>query len=232
MPNFILLSQPTLAPSDRASVRGRPALAESADRIRLEGAFGPSWIASLCAELADRNLSIDRAHAMRTPNQTWVAELNVEVVVGIEALAAVADQAATETPDPLSIPYVELAEAGAPDASDPLALAHFEIEETSAHGGTLKLTIEAEDGLGLLGSLLSQLAMLFLFPIEMHIETREGRAYDSFWLGTVGATSPGSRMRDSLDRVLRRAIKPDVRRFRAGPRAATCDGLSRRAKPR
>jgi hypothetical protein len=167
-------------------------------RIRLEGAFGPSWIASLCAELADRNLSIDRAHAMRTPNQTWVAELNVEVVPGE------AGQAAT---DPLSIPYVELAEAGAPDASDPLALSRFEIEETTAHGGTLKLTIEGEDSLGLLGSLLSQLAMLFLFPIEMHIETREGRAYDSFWLGTVGATSPGPRVRDSLDRVLRRATK-------------------------
>ena len=166
-------------------------------RIRLEGTFGPSWIASLCAELADRSLSIDRAHAMRTPNQTWVAELNVEVVAGADT-------------DPMSIPYVELAEAGAPDASDPLSLSHFEIEETTAHGGTLKLTIEGRDSLGLLGSLLSQLAMLFLFPIEMHIETREGRAHDSFWLGTVGATSPGPRVRDSLDRVLRRAVKSEA----------------------
>jgi hypothetical protein len=160
-------------------------------RIRLEGAFGPSWIASLCAELADRDISIDRAHAMRTLNQTWVAELNV---------VALAD-----TEDPLAIPYVDLAEAGAPDASDPLALESYEIEETTAHGGTLKLTVEGPDSLGLLGSLLSQLAMLFLFPIEMHIETREGRVFDSFWLGTVGATSPGPRIRDSLDRVLRRA---------------------------
>lgn len=160
-------------------------------RIRLEGAFGPSWIASLCAELADRSISIDRAHAMRTLNQTWVAELNVV------ALA--------EAEDPLAIPYVDLAEAGAPDASDPLALESYEIEETAAHGGTLKLTVEGPDSLGLLGSLLSQLAMLFLFPIEMHIETRDGRAFDSFWLGTVGATSPGPRIRDSLDRVLRRA---------------------------
>jgi hypothetical protein len=40
----------------------------------------------------------------------------------------------------------------------------------------------------------------------MHIETRNGRAYDSFWLGTVGATSPGQRIRDSLDRVLSRAL--------------------------
>lgn len=160
-------------------------------RIRLEGAFGPAWIASLCAELADRSISIDRAHAMRTLNQTWVAELNVVALADAE--------------DPLAIPYVDLAEAGAPDASDPLALEAYEIEETAAHGGTLKLTVEGPDSLGLLGSLLSQLAMLFLFPIEMHIETRDGRVFDSFWLGTVGATSPGPRIRDSLDRVLRRA---------------------------
>jgi hypothetical protein len=183
-------SRVTLAPSDRAwsevTVTG-----EAAYRIRLEGAFGPSWISSLCAELADRQVSIDRAHAMRTPNQTWVAELNVIALPGAE--------------DPLSIGYVELAEAGAPDASDPLRLDRYTIEETPAHGGTLMLTIEAADSLGLLGSLLSQLAMLFLFPIEMHIETRSGRAYDSFWLGTVGATSPGPRIRDSLDRVLARA---------------------------
>ena len=162
-------------------------------RIRLEGAFGPAWIASLCAELADRKLSIQRAHAMRTPNQTWVAELTVEALAGAD--------------DPLRVPYVELAEAGAPDASDPLLLEHFSVEETEAHGGALKLTIEAADSLGLLGSLLSQLAMLFLFPLEMHIETRGGRAYDSFWLGTVGATSPGRRVRDSLQRVLARARK-------------------------
>jgi hypothetical protein len=164
---------------------------EQAYRIRLEGAFGPSWIASLCAELADRQISIDRAHAMRTVHQTWVAELNVLALPGAD--------------DPLAIPYVELAEAGAPDASDPLALESYTIEETPAHGGTLKLTVEGKDSLGLLGSLLSQCAMLFLFPIEMHIETREGRVYDCFWLGTVGAASPGPRIRDSLHRVLGRA---------------------------
>lgn len=182
-------SRVTLAPSDRAWSEVTKT-GDSAYRIRLEGPFGPSWIAGLCAELADRQISIDRAHAMRTLNQTWVAELNVIALPGAE--------------DPLKIGYVELAEAGAPDASDPLRLDSYSVEETGAHGGALKLTIEAADSLGLLGSLLSQLAMLFLFPIEMHIETRNGRAYDSFWLGTVGATSPGPRIRDALERVLAR----------------------------
>ncbi|MDB4974150.1 MAG: hypothetical protein JWN48_2491 [Myxococcaceae bacterium] len=180
----------TLAPSDRAWSEVTQT-GEGAYRIRLEGAFGPSWIASLCAELADRQISIDRAHAARTFNQTWVAELNVLALPGAE--------------DPLAIAYIELAEAGAPDASDPLRLHAYTIEETLAYGGSLKLTLEAEDTLGLLGTLLSQLAMLFLFPIEMHIETRNGRAHDSFWLGTVGATTPGMRVRQSLDRMLSRA---------------------------
>ncbi|MDB4989673.1 MAG: hypothetical protein JWN04_4851 [Myxococcaceae bacterium] len=183
-------SRVTLAPSDRAWSEVTQTSA-GAYRIRLEGSFGPSWIASLCAELADRQISIDRAHATRTINQTWVAELNVLALPGAE--------------DPLAIAYVELAESGAPDASDPLKLHGYTIEETGAHGGTLKLTLEAEDSLGLLGSLLSQLAMLFLFPIEMHIETRDGRAQDSFWLGTVGASSPGPRVQQALHRVLSRA---------------------------
>jgi hypothetical protein len=127
---------------------------------------------------------------MRTTNQTWVAELNVDALPGAE--------------DPLAIPSVELAEAGAPDASDPLRLVRFEIEETSAHGGSLQLTVVAVDSLGLLGSLLSQLAMLFLFPVEMHIETSDGHAHDVFWLCTVGS-SPGPRLRDSLERMLSRA---------------------------
>jgi len=180
----------TLSPADRAWSEVTQT-GEHTYRIRLEGSFGPSWIASLCAELADRQISIDRAHAMRTINQTWIAELNVVALSGAD--------------DPLEVPYVELAEAGAPDASDPLKLTSYRIEETTAHGGALNLTVEADDSLGLLGSLLSQLAMLFLFPVEMHIETRGGRAYDTFWLGTVGATSPGARIRDSLDRVLARA---------------------------
>jgi hypothetical protein len=180
----------TLAPAQRAWSEVS-STGNASYRIRLEGAFGPSWIASLCAELAARRISIDRAHALRTLNQTWIAELNVIALPGAE--------------DPQELPIIELADAGAPDARGPLTLCNYEIEETSAHGGTLRLTIEAEDGLGLLGALLSQLAMLFLFPVEMHIETREGRAYDSFWLGTVGATSPGPRIRDSLSRVLERA---------------------------
>ncbi|HEX5661590.1 MAG TPA: hypothetical protein VFX59_30580 [Polyangiales bacterium] len=182
----------TLAPASQSKAWSEVSqTGDTSYRIRLEGPFGPAWIASLCAELADRQISIDRAHAMRTSNQTWVAELNVEALPGAA--------------DPLAIAYVELAEAGAPDASDPLKLLKFEIEETSAHGGSLQLTVEAEDSLGLLGSLLSQLAMLFLFPVEMHIETSEGRAHDVFWLCTVGA-SPGPRLRDAASRVLSRAL--------------------------
>src|SRR5690606_22858518 len=108
------LSSPrlTVAPEQRAWSEVSQ-VGEASYRIRLEGAFGPSWIASLCAELAERCLSIDRAHALRTATQTWIAELNVIALAGAD--------------DPLSLAYVELAEAGAPDARGPLRLLDYRI---------------------------------------------------------------------------------------------------------
>jgi hypothetical protein len=52
------------------------------------------------------------------------------------------------------------------------------------------LTLESEDSLGLLGGVLGALASCGLFPVEMHIETREGRAYDSLWLAGAGGARP------------------------------------------
>src|SRR5690349_6899362 len=117
----------TLAPSDRAWSEVTQTGADSY-RIRLEGEFGPAWIAGLCAELANRQISIDRAHAARTYNQTWVAELNVVALAGAT--------------DPLTMAYVELAENGVPNASEPLRLLGYRVDETTAHGGTLRLTLE------------------------------------------------------------------------------------------
>ena len=54
------------------------------------------------------------------------------------------------------------------------------------------LTLEAADSLGLLGALLGGLAELELFPLELHIETRAGRAYDSLWLAGAAGTPPAA----------------------------------------
>jgi UTP:GlnB (protein PII) uridylyltransferase len=67
------------------------------------------------------------------------------------------------------------------------------------------LTLEAVDSLGLLGSLLSAFAQLGLFPDELHIETRDGRAYDCIWLSAAGGVPPTALARDRAAQLLRRS---------------------------
>ena len=81
----------------------------------------------------------------------------------------------------------------------------FDLVQTDAHGGTLCLTLEADDVLGLLGTLLTQLANICLCAVEMHIETRAGRAHDQVWLATVDGCQPTETHRDELDQLLRGA---------------------------
>jgi hypothetical protein len=84
----------------------------------------------------------------------------------------------------------------------------YEVAETADHGGTLRLTLEAEDALGLLGSLLDELAQLSLFPLEVHIETRASRAYDCLWLAAKGRTPPSTGAKEALQRVLASSTRP------------------------
>lgn len=137
-------------------------------RLRLGGAFQNAWLASLTGRLAERHLSIDHIHARLSGDDIWIAELHLLALRG--------------APDPSSIHYVELAQHPEPAPTTPFELDSFRLIESRDYGGTLMLSLEAKDSLGLLGSLLGSLARLGLLPIEMHIETREGRAYDSLWL--------------------------------------------------
>jgi hypothetical protein len=168
-------------------------LGEDAFRLRLGGLLHTAWMVALCNQLAHRRISIDRAHA-RLTHDVWIAELRL---VGLPGAA-----------DPSSLPYFELLEShDAPPAAS-LALDSYQVVETGDHGGTLMLTIEAEDALGLLGSLLDVLARLSLFPIEVHIETRSGRAYDCLWLAAAGRAPPPAGAKDALQQVLASCARP------------------------
>lgn len=156
-------------------------------RLRLGGAFGSGWLARLCRGLANQRISIERAHAMRAPNDAWNVELHVECLAGASAVTG--------------LPLLQLVAADAP-ASGPLEIERYELVSSAAHGGTLQLTIEAADTLGLLGSLLLQLEKLDLYPIEMHIETRNGRAEDQLWLYTDRAPRPTDSQLKALETVL------------------------------
>lgn len=128
---------------------------------------------------------------MRAPNQTWSAELHVLALAG--------------APHPDSLPIVELLAAEMHEIA-PLELDRYRLTASTAHGGSLHLVIEAADSLGLLGALLAQLATLGLFPIEMHIETRAGRAEDSLWLFTPDSLRPSPEQQLALEQVLAAAV--------------------------
>jgi hypothetical protein len=167
------------------------ALSDTSYRLRLGGAFGSGWLARLCRGLASQRISIERAHAMRAPNDAWNVELHVDCLSGAAPVSGV--------------PLLQLLAADAPE-SGPLELERYQLVPSTAHGGTLQLTIEAEDTLGLLGSLLAQLAKLGLYPIEMHIETRNGRAEDQLWLYTDRAPQPSAEQQTVLEAVLAAAV--------------------------
>lgn len=158
-------------------------------RVRLGGSLRPAWLATLCVGLADRRLSIHQAHARRSSDGLWMAELTAIALAG--------------APDPNIIPYIDLASADVTHTPGSLKLDACTAIESRDHGGTLLLELEADDTLGLLGSILASLATLMLFPIEMHIETRAGRAYDALWLAGMGGNAPSSRAVDALQRMLR-----------------------------
>ena len=153
-------------------------LADGAFRVRMGGPFPTAWLSILSTHLAERNVSIDHTHARHT-DELWIAEFHLIALQG--------------APDLLSMDYIELALSAIAGSAGPFALDSYRLLESRDYGGTLMLTLEARDSLGLLGSLLSALAELDLYPLELHIETRNGRAYDSIWLARAGGSPPSAR---------------------------------------
>ncbi len=164
-------------------------LEQTSFRIRMGGLVGSASMARLSRGLARRQISIVSVHAKLDHDDTWIAELHVESLPG--------------GADPRSLVYVELADGDDDPLPSPLPpLVATDMAASPDHGGTLLLTVEAEDNLGLLGSLLAALAELSLFPVEMHIDTRAGRAHDKLWLCDASGESPSPAALEALRRLL------------------------------
>jgi hypothetical protein len=166
-------------------------------RIRLGGMLRASWMVGVCNGLAQRGVSIDRAHARRLAHDgTWIAELHVV--------------APPDAADPLNYPLIAFAEAEPAEAASPLALSEYRLIESTDHAGTLRLTFRARDSVGLLASLLAAFASLSLLPVEMHIETRDDEAHDTLWLTSTTKhrpSTPSEADRRALDALLKRAVQ-------------------------
>lgn len=157
------------------------------------GPFGPTWIARLANGLASMHNSIERAHATRTRDGEWTAEL---AIASLDAHA-----------NPELIPFLELVESASVPDRKSLAISRYDLRHVREHGGTLKLTLEADDVLGFLGNLLASLAMIGLFPVELVVETRSRRAHDVLYLGGVGGVDPSEQARVALDRLMVASVR-------------------------
>ncbi|HET7544592.1 MAG TPA: hypothetical protein VFK05_32200 [Polyangiaceae bacterium] len=166
-------------------------LARASFRVRLGGPFRGAWLAHLSSRLAEQQISIDHVHARLSGDQIWIAELHL---LGHDARQ-----------DPLGIDYAALAEETDIQTKPVFVIDSYRLLESRDYGGTLMLTLEAPDSLGLLGSLLTRLALLGLVPVELHIETTAGRAFDSLWLRAAGGGAPTSDLRDAVAQVLDRS---------------------------
>jgi hypothetical protein len=169
-------------------------LAPSSFRVRLGGPFRGAWLANLSSRLADRQISIDHVHACLTADYIWIAELHL--------------LGPGQGKGPLDIDYVALAAETDVSTEPAFAIDSYRLLESRDYGGTLMLMLEAPDSLGLLGSLLTRLALLGLVPVELHIETKAGRAYDSLWLCAAGGGPPASDAHDAVAQILDRSC-PD-----------------------
>lgn len=169
--------------------------ASGGHKIRLAGEFRTGFLVSLCAGLAERRISIEQAHARREHDGAWIAELKVKPLPGAV--------------DPKLVPCLEIAQNASPALCPmPKVLTDYRVADTFAHGGTLRLELEAPDALGLLGGLLSALAQLRLHPIELNIATRAGRAYDTLWLVTDTGHPPTAMQRAAVLSMLDRSKLP------------------------
>jgi hypothetical protein len=166
-------------------------LAASSFRVRLGGPFRGAWLANLGCRLAEQHVSIDYVHARLTSQSIWIAELHL---LSFE-----------HGKSPLDVDYVALAKETDISTEPVFSIDSYRLLESRAYGGTLMLTLEAPDSLGLLGSLLTRFALLGLVPVELHIETRAGRAYDSLWLCATGGGPPTDDTRDAALQVLDRS---------------------------
>jgi hypothetical protein len=165
-------------------------LAPSSFRVRLGGPFRGAWLANLSCRLAEQRVSIDHVHARLTADYIWIAELHLLGLGGT---------------DPLGIDYAALAEETDVSTKPAFSIDSYRLLDSRDYGGSLMLTLEAPDSLGLLGSLLTRLALLGLVPVELHIETKAGRAYDSLWLCATGGGPPPGDARDAVAQVLDRS---------------------------
>jgi hypothetical protein len=161
--------------------------------VRVWGNLGPFWADAFALGLSGMRISILRGFARQDGAGRWIADF---------LLAPGPD-----APDPSTLDFLALA-FGPPSAWDggPIILSQYALDGSPDVGPSLYLEVRGPDRLGFLGSLLRQLARLGLAPREMLITTRDGEAFDRFFLKTVSGALPSEEVRRALEERLDAAV--------------------------
>jgi hypothetical protein len=170
--------------------------------IRVWGSLGPFWADSFSLALSHARIGISRGFARQDGAGRWIADFLLSP--------------AADAPDPSTLDFLSLA-SGAASTHDggPIVLSHYALDGSPDIGPALYLEVRGPDRLGFLGSLLRALARFELSPREMLITTRDGEAFDRFFLKTLSGGVPAEEVRCALESKLDAA----VRASRAAPPA-------------
>lgn len=161
--------------------------------VRIWGSLGPFWADTFSLGLANAQISILRGFARQDGGGRWIADFLLSPGAG--------------APEPSSLDFLSLV-FGAPVPGDggPIVLSHYSLDGGPDVGPALYLEVRGPDRLGFLGSLLRSLARLELSPREMLITTRDGEAFDRFFLKTISGAVPSEHVRRVLGMSLDAAV--------------------------
>jgi hypothetical protein len=161
--------------------------------VRIWGTLGPFWADAFSLGLADAGISILRGFARQDGAGRWIADFVLSP--------------GTASPAPSSLDFLFLA-SRPPAARDggPIVLSRYALDGGPDVGPSLYLEVCGPDRLGFLGSLLHALAGFDLSPREMLISTRDGEAFDRFFLKTTSGAIPSEEMRRLLEARLDAAV--------------------------
>lgn len=144
------------------------------------GALPVGWAGNLARNCAVARMSVRDGEAVRVAPGRWAGVFGL-APDGEAVEARQFDFAAMSLRHPRSF---------APTGEVRLDEATLEIDPRSVE---VRVAVEAEDRLGLLGFLLAEFAALFLFPEHLSVRTEGSRVRDRFGLTGVGGSPPGAR---------------------------------------
>jgi hypothetical protein len=181
--SLALLPSPSEAPGFRLA-RSTSAVYS----VRLWGLLAPNWTGHFALGLSEAGIDILRGFARQDGAGQWVADFLVAPT--------------PSSPDLATVDFLALA-LGEPSAdAAPVSLTHYMLDGAPDQGSALYLDVRGPDRVGFLGGLLSTLEEVLLTPRDMTVMTRDGEAFDCFWLKTVESRVPSDEDRRALARRL------------------------------